>query len=135
MHERASKIRRLLNFLIDYLIILVITFILFAIHLTLTSEKSPLGNAEAVFYFIYITSFFTYYLFTELMWQRTIGKLITGTRVISLTSHKPNLKQIFIRSWIRTISLEVLSFIWARTGHHDLLSDTRVVRIRKDKNQ
>lgn len=125
----VSRLIRLINYIIDYIFILLITILLSAGYLYTTWPMKLNGDPEAVFYFVYLVSFFFYYLICELIWQRTMGKLFTGTKVINLNHRKPGWRQILIRSLIRTISINVLSFIWSKTGHHDLLSDTRVIRI------
>jgi len=130
MQLQVTRSIRLINYIIDYVFILLITIFLSAGYFISTWEMELNGDPEAIFYFIYLVSFFFYYLLCELIWQRTLGKLFTGTKVINLNNQKPGWRQILIRSWIRTISINVLSFIWTNTGHHDLLSDTRVVRIK-----
>lgn len=124
----ASKFHRLVNFFIDYLIICMITIFIMIVYVLNASENSSSGNMGAILYFIYLGSFFCYYFFMELLFQKTIGKIITGTYVVTTANNKPTLKQLLIRSWIRTISIEILSFVWSKCGHHDLLSETRVVK-------
>ena len=76
-----------------------------------------------------ITLFF-YYLFCEGIWFKTIGKLITGTRVIDASGSNPTFVQIITRTFIRFIPLEFLTYLDGSkrpSGWHDRWSNTRVI--------
>ncbi len=60
---------------------------------------------------------------------RTVGKYITGTKVITVDGKRPTLKEYFIRNMIRIIPIDSLSF-FGENGWHDSWSDTRVINIR-----
>ncbi|MVM37941.1 hypothetical protein GO730_10615 [Spirosoma sp. HMF3257] len=70
-----------------------------------------------------------YYILTELLFQRTLGKVLTKTKVVSLTGDKPSLLQIIFRTLSRSIPFEYLSYFVTVEGLHDKLSKTRVVKI------
>lgn len=130
MLKPASKLNRLINFTVDYLFIIMIsTFFFLAYQTIFYTSRSGQGDAEATYYFIYLITYFGYYLTGETIWQRTIGKILTRTRVVTRNNSKPGFRQILVRSWIRTISIDILSFLWAQNGHHDKLTDTIVVKI------
>src|SRR5438093_12878936 len=61
----------------------------------------------------------------EALFGRTLGKLLTGTRVIDVDRRKPGWGRAFLRMLVRCIPFEPLSL---RNGvmWHDLLSGTRV---------
>ena len=63
-----------------------------------------------------------------------MGKLITGTRVVTENGGKPRWGQIVGRSFARFIPFEALSVLFwndkERRGWHDSLSKTCVVRKR-----
>jgi uncharacterized RDD family membrane protein YckC len=75
------------------------------------------------------------YAFFEGLFGWTIGKLITGTRVVRLDADvKPPFLNILGRSFARLIPFEPLSFFGTKPGGwHDHLSKTRTVHIRKEK--
>ena len=70
---------------------------------------------------------FIYYFLTESYLNgRSIGKMITGTRVISTDGTKPSTKQILNRCLYRIIPFESFTF-FGTDGWHDSLTDTRVI--------
>ena len=77
---------------------------------------------------IVLPTFWGYYILAEFLFQRTIGKLLTRTKVVTTTGDKPTLKQIVGRTLSRSIPFEYLSYLGSPSGIHDTLSGTRVVR-------
>jgi uncharacterized RDD family membrane protein YckC len=70
-----------------------------------------------------------YYVFFELAFQATLGKLLTGTRVVTVNGGKPGLWQILGRTLSRFVPFEPFSFFSSMpVGWHDRWSGTRVVR-------
>lgn len=84
------------------------------------------GISRLVAWLIFL---FAYYLVCEGVWQRTIGKLITGTHVVDTKGNRPAPTQIIMRTLIRYIPLEFISYLDSPrpAGWHDHWSDTRVV--------
>jgi uncharacterized RDD family membrane protein YckC len=80
----------------------------------------------------YIIITFSYYYFSELIFFKTIGKIVTKTKVISSTGEPPNKYDIAIRTLCRFIPLEAYSFIDKEIGLHDKLSKTLVIIERKN---
>ena len=73
---------------------------------------------------------FCYYLISEATWYRTVGKLVTGTQVIHESGIPPGSRLVLIRTMIRFIPLEFLTYLddQARpAGWHDRWSGTRVI--------
>jgi uncharacterized RDD family membrane protein YckC len=71
--------------------------------------------------------FWGYYILSEYFFQRTLGKLITKTKVVNGADVKPSFNQVVIRTVIRSIPFDYLSFLATSNGVHDRLSKTRVV--------
>jgi uncharacterized RDD family membrane protein YckC len=72
-----------------------------------------------------------YYVPTEKMFGCTPGKLLTGTRVVSLSGGPTTFRQILVRTMCRWIPLEAFTFLSPkRYGLHDRLSNTRVIKRR-----
>jgi uncharacterized RDD family membrane protein YckC len=74
--------------------------------------------------------FFIYYIGMEALFHKTIGKLITGTRVVNADGRPPSFGQVVGRSFARMIPFEAFSFLGGNgrpVGWHDSLAKTRVV--------
>jgi membrane protease YdiL (CAAX protease family) len=70
-----------------------------------------------------------YFTLFEAITGRTPGKLITGTRVVSVDGSQPEVKTILLRSLFRFVPLEPFSFFGSEpTGWHDRWSRTLVVK-------
>jgi uncharacterized RDD family membrane protein YckC len=108
----ASKSKRLLNFLIDSIFIMLFTVFSLA------------SNSIIFIFFMPI-----YYFVFEGYVGKTFGKYITGTTVVSKDGTSPKSKQIIIRTLSRLIPFEWISFLSIRKpiGWHDSISGTVVV--------
>lgn len=130
IYERTAGIEvRLINYFIDHVCILIIAVLAnFLIgHFTKEPGNAYEGNK---FSYVFYTLIFTivYYVILEGFTGRTIGKLITGTKLITTDCKKPTVYSVFIRTICRYIPLEPLSFLGDEpTGWHDDLSKTVVI--------
>jgi len=76
---------------------------------------------------------FIYYVFMELLWQRTIGKMVCGVRVADVYDRRPAWWRIIVRNLLRPIDLFMmlgfLSIIWSRRNQSlgDHVAGTRVI--------
>ena len=112
-----------------FLIWLAISFalIFLGIDQTFTDE-----NGEEIFivpFIIFLPMFWLYYIISEYLFQRTLGKLVTKTKVINKQGEQPSFNQILGRSLSRSIPFEYLSYLFTPVGIHDYLSGTRVIEI------
>jgi len=74
-----------------------------------------------------------YYFGMEALCGRTLGKIVTGTKVVSLDGRKPTLGQLLGRSLSRLVPFEPFSFLWgSSSGWHDRWSKTLVIDLRAD---
>ena len=137
---RATQGQRFLNFFIDGIIIRILSFgvgIVVAIiflaangsttitpqqELTLNLIALPFGLLAVVAYFIVM----------EAAFQIRLGKLVTGTRVVTADGRQPTFGQIVGRSFARLIPFEPFSFLGGNpcSGWHDKLSGTIVIKTR-----
>jgi len=134
IEEEKEKIRennsvnsgiRFLNFLIDSGLGLAITFILtFSLN-----ANDPIQKLLG--YFIIFGVFIFYYVFLELKYQKTIGKMVTKTKVVKYNDERPTKKDIIARTILRFVPFDQISFIFTKNGFHDMLSKTKVI---KDEN-
>lgn len=72
-----------------------------------------------------------YYVPQEALLGRTIGKLITRTKVVSLDGTRPGLLQLIGRNLARLVPFEPVSFLKS-TGWHDRWSGTLVIDVDAD---
>jgi len=137
----ASKTKRLLNFIID-LLIMKLTIWTLIITAELIFSKNELGIINRVdsfdkmetYLFWSITSFI-FYTITETILSRSLAKYFTQTIVVLEDGTKPTPIDILARSAIRLIPFEYFTFLRGRKpGWHDELSKTFVVNIEKLEN-
>ena len=120
----AGQTRRFVNFLLD-------TSIYFIIILGFLLIFKDVINKEDVKW-ISILFYFLYYFTFEITNGQTFGKMITRTRVISLTENKNYFFiQVFGRTLMRFIPLDIFSSLFYRRGLHDWISKTAVINLSK----
>jgi len=75
----------------------------------------------------------TYYsLFEGLGNGKSIGKLLTGTRAVSISNEKLDFTSVLARSFSRIVPFEPLSFLGSsKDGWHDDWSKSKVIDERK----
>ena len=79
-----------------------------------------------------LTTMFAYYIVLEGYFGVTIGKLVTGTRVVSKDGGQPSFGAIVGRTFARFVPFEPFSFLGgSSSGWHDTWSGTRVIRTRR----
>lgn len=142
----ASKSLRFANYIIDR----IIFYAMFAVVGVLLIVIGELVGSDSIIEFIegledinplidrLITMiiFIVFYMILEGLTQRTIGKLITKTKVVLEDGRKPSPETIVIRSLCRMIPFDAFSFLGNPSrGWHDTLSKTYVVDIRKFEEQ
>ena len=125
----VDKGARLGNFIIDTIIICIIiipVIVLIAfIYPDIYNPSSPAFEMLASFVF------FSYYFLLEFFLGKTVGKMLTKTFVVDRNGNKPKLLNIVVRSLVRLIPIEGISFLFGTLGFHDLISGTRVVKNEK----
>lgn len=128
----ASKGLRFANMLIDYIgltilgaIVGFVTYMLF--------QEAGIAYLESVPDYVYgVGITLVYYIALEATTGRTLGKLITGTRVVNEEGLPASFTQIVGRSFTRMIPFEAFSFLVISNGRgwHDSLPKTYVVKVR-----
>lgn len=127
-YEDASAGIRFANYIIDLIGFYALVFIIgiiFALS-NITIEESRLND-----YIFGITIMILYYMITEGLSGRSLGKLITKTKVINMENEKPSFINILGRTMCRFIPFEAFSFLGDGKGWHDSISKTRVVKIKR----
>ncbi|SDJ42480.1 RDD family protein [Chryseobacterium jejuense] len=135
-YNKASLGNRFLNNLLDL-------FTLIILNIIITSISDILyAFTDIEFFYLYgnggigwqilfgnINCFIYYFSMEHFMNGRTVGKYITGTKVISTDGTQPTSQQIIYRNLTRLIPFDGLSFFGVN-GWHDSWSDTRVINIK-----
>ena len=129
----AGKLLRFVNFIIDR--IGVIAFGYGAGIFIALAGVEVVGEFVGAYEFIAgVILLVIYYVFLEALTGRTLGKLITGTKVVNQSGGRPSFGQILGRTFARLIPFEGLSFLAGDgRGWHDSLPETYVVSIRSQQ--
>lgn len=139
--NKASQGLRFANLLIDRIVVYAIFFLYgtfsvlmyqllnVELFLNFARKLSELSRLEDIL--VTVTVYFFYVFLMEYFTKgRTVGKYITGTKVISTDGTIPTLQEFFIRNISRLVPFDALSFL-GQNGWHDNWSDTRVINIKK----
>ena len=137
----VSQGKRFIHFLVDTIVIQVVAQIGgFAIGVIYAIAKLSVGGtiteadksaAQILGSLWGLFAFVCYYLILEMLFQRTVAKLLTGSIVVNTDGRRATFKQILGRSFARLIPFEAFSFLASvPVGWHDSLSGTRVVSVR-----
>lgn len=129
--EPASKWLRLVNLLIDYVAFWVLGLVVgFVVIYVFGSESVDWLEGVSGFVIGLIIPL-VYYIILEGATGRTLGKLVTGTRVVNETGGSPSVAQILGRTLSRFIPFEAFSFLGEDgRGWHDSIPGTYVIRCR-----
>jgi len=131
----AEKTDRLIHFIIDTLMIILITlFISIIIGLIFLPELEPQTDilqtepARSQFRLLYLSIFLVYYISFEGFLGKTPGKMVTGNFVLGNKGLKPRWWQVIIRTLLRLTGIDILSFLFGvQFELHDVLTKTVVV--------
>jgi uncharacterized RDD family membrane protein YckC len=128
--EPAPRWRRLANLLLDF-VGMILTAMLFGLFLGAASATMHIDVAQYTGRPFGWTVVFLYYLASEALFGRTLGKLVTDTRVVTESGGRPAFWQILARSMYRFVPFEPFSLFNRQSiAWHDRWSKTRVVRTR-----
>ena len=138
--NKASLILRFVNNLMDFLVLIVLNFILSAIcgllyEITNFNFFYFYNNGDFlwevfsgnVIFFLY------YYLSEKFLKGRTIGKYVTETKAVTILGGKPSNSDLLKRTFSRLVPFDALSF-FGENGWQDSWFDTRVVKITDFEN-
>ena len=131
----VDKGTRFINFIVDRVIIFIISFAIGAVLGLIIGIMWPENLSyfdhvpflHEVFFGVVIN--FLYYFILETTTGQSIGKMLTVTKVLTEDGEKPDTKAIAIRSVCRMIPFEPFSFFGSTDlGWHDTISKTIVVK-------
>ena len=125
--ELASATQRFLNYFFDVVFIKLISIGILLVAGTL----GILVPYQVFFRWLFTLNIgLLYYVVLEANYGQTLGKMATGTIVITEDGKRPDLGTIILRSLCRFIPFEIFSFLGFQggpVGWHDSLSKTRVI--------
>ena len=123
----ANSTLRSINFIIDivaiFLIYISIVYIIQKLFNIISTREILFVNRTTV-----LVVFILYFILAENMFQKTLGKVITKTKVVNLDGEKPNFVDITIRTFSRLIPFDGISYLYSISGFHDKLSKTIVIK-------
>ena len=120
--EPVSSSRRFLNFLID---LTIWGSVLMLINLII--DLTQINSSRFYNFSLLSVTFLIYYFGMEILFQRTMGKFLTKTKVVNQDGEKPTPSQITLRTLCRLIPFDQFSFLFVRKGFHDFFSSTMVI--------
>ena len=130
--EPASKGKRILNLIIDYIGFLALSFLIGVLGQIPALEGLVEGFFSLPDAMLGFVVFLIYYPPLEIIFGRTLGKLVTGTKVVDEKGKKPKAIQILIRTFCRFIPFEAFSFLGdTGRGWHDSIPNVYVISVRK----
>ena len=127
--EYASRWQRFFNYFVDSIAAFICSFIVTVILTMVT----PLADADETLLGLFAIAFMMfcvpayYIIFEGASNGRTLGKIITGTRVVKEDISPITWRDAFLRSLIRLVPFEPLS-TFARRPWHDKWSETMVIK-------
>ncbi|WP_313374781.1 RDD family protein [Chishuiella sp.] len=133
--NKANQGVRFLNFIIDSIFIVISIIIIFSIISLFIYFINPESNIFNEIENIHplldriLTSsayFLIYFGIEAITKGRSIGKYITGTKVVMIDGTNPTIKDYFSRNISRIIPFDAFSFLGGN-GWHDKISKTTVV--------
>ena len=128
----AGKEDRNLNFLIDMVLILIISSVF--VGLSALLFQSVTSSDNPITYFIFFLAYFTYYTSFELILSQTPGKILTNTRVVKKNNKEICLKDALLRTLVRLTGLDLYSYLFGtELGMHDQLTNTKVIKDTQNK--
>lgn len=127
----VHSIFRLLHFIIDSMawltLYLLIGYLLDQYLVRFNSYYANYIYSITLAFLVYLL----YYCLLEYYFQKTLGKLVTRTQVVSLNHDYIPFWVILKRNLFRCIPIDIFFYLFSRNGLHDRLSNTQVVRIIK----
>lgn len=141
--QLASQGQRFVNLIVDNILVQLLAggagFVVgasFALMRASAGQQVSEAEADSLELFgilLGIGVALVYFVAMELTLSRTVGKLVSGTRVVNVNGGRPSFGQVLGRTFARYIPFDAFSFLFGKgfpVGWHDSLSGTRVVKAR-----
>jgi uncharacterized RDD family membrane protein YckC len=124
MMKNVGDGTRILNFLIDGLLVFILSYAAFKYwnFYVIYWHFKPIN-----FWWFIAGVLFVYYSFFELIWARTPGKWFSGSKVVNEAGDPPSMLQVLGRSLLRLIVIDFFFNAFWGKPLHDKLTRTEVV--------
>ena len=137
---KAEKIYRLINYIIDlvfcafmmwffFLGFLLYQYFVLGTTIEESYDQANINNPLIERILILLLYGLLMFVLEAATKGRSLGKLITGTKVIKTDGSELSITDLLKRNFIRAVPFDQLSFV-GNKGWHDHFSDTAVVRIK-----
>ena len=125
--QKASILKRMLNFIIDTGIIIVLMYFFYV----------TLNELPRLFTKFIILIYFGYYIYFEHKFQKTIGKYITKTKLVNVDGEKATMTQIVQRTFSRLLPFDPFTFFFPKRDmeFHDVFTNTKVINDKKTSQE
>ena len=127
--KKARVFSRLYNFIIDIELFYIMTWAFIPLreidHAIFRYTNNSYVYTAIVCYILYCFTF-------EALFHATPAKFITQTRLVAVESKALSVSRVLLRTVCRLIPFEALSFLAFKTGLHDKLSGTDVVKLKHE---
>ena len=126
--HKANKGLRIANYFIDLAtVVIILIIIITVIYLVLELFAINFSEDNIILDLLMYLGFVGVYFLMEVITKgRSVGKYITGTKVVMIDGSEPLVKNYLIRNLCRLIPFDQLSFLFGG-GFHDTISKTTVV--------
>ena len=124
----ADAGNRFANLIVDTIVFYILYFILALATGLPTTDYTDVSEAVTSTLFSWLC-YFLYYFILETLTGKTLGKMITRTKVVDVNGQKPGSSVIALRTLSRLVPFEPFSFFGnPPRGWHDTWSKTWVVK-------
>ena len=127
---RASRTRRVLNYVVDTIAFYACTFFVSAVlgfYLGLAGFDVERLFSGALPYLLSVSIYFLFYGFFEGVFGRSPGKWLTRTEVVDLDGARPSFAHVLARTFARFLPLAPIWLALHGIALHDRVTSTRVV--------
>ena len=125
--NRVSRFSRIVHLIVDTMAYQLLAFMLFVVPAVFSYDGQEY-IFSIIFFGSYVAAFFGYYVLMEHFFQKTLGKFITKTKVVTNDGARADIRMLMVRTFCRLLPFDGITFLVLKTGFHDLISQTRVVR-------
>ena len=138
--NKAEKIYRFINYIVDlgfslltiwflFLTLLLLKYFILGTPINESYDQMTIANPIIERIFLLLLYSFLLFLVEFITKGRSLGKFLTGTKVVKTDGSDLSMMDLLKRNFIRIVPFDQLSFIGSK-GFHDNFSDTAVVRMK-----
>lgn len=126
-YVEATRGQRFVHFLVDNIASGITWFVVAFLVAVMGLPELVRGITGYMFQAVVVAGYFVVF---EVTLSATPGKMVTGSKVISMNGQRPTVLQVLGRTAVRFIPFDPLSFLGSGPGWHDGWTNTAVVKAR-----